>query len=466
MRGGSLTPGDAGGVTGAFVATEEPGGGDTGERNENLELLKSILTKLKYLEAFVKSTGNHEATTRAAKRQRGGLAGYRTGVAPTVGFDKTAMKALPLCSKCSVGGKQVYHLYKDCEHGGRRHAPGTAAAYCQPAAEVTKEDSEHAALAFRFQQAADQGAEAFAAAAETYGAPELLSGEQAGGLDVSAYGFGVPEQAAEDERDLRDPQLVRLSREGEEAAARCGLPSFTQVSVPAPGPGGAHTGGEGHLESMLAATQHGGAGVDAVMPEPAVHVTEPTGEFTGAVTIDATEAEPEVQQNGEEKQTERRAVVPLRWHDRVAAAQPMGCGTPPFGASQRLMWTVCMLGMFLCVAGALRGTGELGSAGGGPAHVAGAFFTDEHGRVWYYPEPVEITFGMHDVDGWEHRLQEAVDVLMARVRDVLPSGGGAAADGGALAAGGAHVYGDPPFDVAEDYEEAAVLGDYEDEYEY
>ena len=98
--------------------------------------------------------------------------------------------------------------------------------------------------------------------------------------------------------------------------------------------------------------------------------------------------------------------------------------------------------------------------------MAEEFFTDEHGRVWYYPEPVEVTFGMHDVDGWEHRLQEAVDVLTARVRDVLPSDGGAAADGGALAAGGAHVYGNPPFDVAEDCEETAVLGDYEDEYEY
>ena len=173
------------------------------------------------------------------------------------------------------------------------------------------------------------------------------------------------------------------------------------------------------------------------------------------------------QPNNEKKEIERidrQAVLPAR--SRGAAAQPVGCGASPFGASQRLMWTVCMLGMFVCVAGALRGTGELGAAGGGPAHLAEEFFTDEHGRVWFYPEPVEVTFGMHDIDGWEHRLQEAVDVLTARVRDVLPSDGGAAADGGALAAGGAHVYGNPPFDVAEDCEEAAVLGDYEDEYEY
>eukprot|EP00854_Cymbomonas_tetramitiformis_P033953 gene33953-43894_t len=170
------------------------------------------------------------------------------------------------------------------------------------------------------------------------------------------------------------------------------------------------------------------------------------------------------QPDDEKKVIDQQAVVPARC--RGAAAQPVGYGAPPFGASQRLMWTVCMLGMFVCVAGALRGTGELGSAGGGPAHVAEEFFTDEHGRVWYYPEPVEVTFEMQDIDGWEHRLQEAVDVLTARVRDVLPSDGGAAADGGALAAGGAHVYGRPPFDVAEDCEETAVLGDYEDEYEY
>ncbi|KAK3253332.1 hypothetical protein CYMTET_37331 [Cymbomonas tetramitiformis] len=478
VHGASFAPGDA--VAGALVATDagaDAGGGNESEFDENQKLLRQILERLKYVETYVKSTGSHSVTAQAAKRQRGaGLAGFRNGVAPTVGFDRSNMKALPLCTKCSVGGKKCYHLYRDCVLGGRRHTPGTAAAYCQPAAEVTKEDSEHAALAFRFQQAADQGAEAFAAAAEAYGAPEILSGELAGGLDLSAYGFAVEGQADAGERDLRDPDLVRLSQEVDAAAARCG---------------------------------HGGVGADAVVPEPVVHVTEPTGEFTGSIVMvddDVAEQErlsfiesairqreradarersvqqnlaarehsalmarvaqghdaedlfvPAVQQIDEKKEMDQQAVVPARCSE--AAPQPVGCGTPPFGASQRLMWTVCMLSMFVCVAGALRGTGEQHLAGGMPADVAADLFTDgRHGRVWYYPEPVEVTFGMHDVDGWEHRLQEAVDVLTAH--------GGAAAAGGTLAAGGAHVYGNPPFDVAEDCEETAVLGDYEDEYEY
>ncbi|KAK3242077.1 hypothetical protein CYMTET_48212 [Cymbomonas tetramitiformis] len=212
-------------------------------------------------------------TSQAAKRQRGGLAGFHNGVAPSVGFDRNAMKALPLCNRCSVGGKKLYHIYKDCVLGrGRRHTHGTAVAYCQPASEVTKEDSEHAALAFRFQQAADQGAEAFAAAVEAYGAPEVLSGEQAGGLDLSAYGFAVEGQAEPCGQDLRDPELVRLSREVDEAAARCGV-SFTQVSVPpheqvVPGLGGAHAVGVQQPGSMLSFTCDESDGEDAAQPEP------------------------------------------------------------------------------------------------------------------------------------------------------------------------------------------------------
>ena len=160
--------------------------------------------------------------------------------------------------------------------------------------------------------------------------------------------------------------------------------------------------------------------------------------------------------NDEKKNEKQQAVVPARCSE--AAPQPMGCGTPPFGASQRLMWTVCMLSMFVCVAGALRGTGEQHLAGGMPADVAADLFTDGHGRVWYYPQPVEVTFGMHEIDGWELRLREAVDVLTAGVRQaVLPADGGAAAAGGELAAGGAGTY-----EIYND--NAAGFGD-EDEYE-
>ncbi|KAK3242078.1 hypothetical protein CYMTET_48213 [Cymbomonas tetramitiformis] len=111
----------------------------------------------------------------------------------------------------------------------------------------------------------------------------------------------------------------------------------------------------------------------------------------------------------------------------------MGGGIPPFGASQRLVnlvWTACMLSMFVCVAGALRSTGELHSAGGMLVEVAAALFKDGHGRVCYYPEPVKVTFGMHEIDDWELRLREAVDVLTTGVRQaVLPADDGAAAAG-------------------------------------
>ncbi|KAK3241885.1 hypothetical protein CYMTET_48385 [Cymbomonas tetramitiformis] len=454
VYGASFAPGGTGGVTGALVATEEPGGNDESAFDENQKLLRQILERLKYVEAYVKSTGGHSAVTQAAKRQRGGLAGFRNGVAPTVGFDVSNKKALPLCNKCSVGGKKLYHLWKDCVLGGRRHTPGTAAAYCQPAAEVTKEDSENAALAFRFQQAAGEGAEAFAAAAEAYGAPEVLSGELAGGFDLSAYGFAVDGQADAGERDLRDPELEQS------------MHAFTCADA-------LSDDGVEHPGSMLAVAQHGGA--DAVVREPTVLVTEPTGEFGGSITVvDDGVAETERLRNVEsairqqadarERAVQESLAARERGVTAALAAQPgdmeelfMPAGWQPNDEKKKIEEQAVV---------PARCRGELGPAGGGAAHLAEEFFTDEHGRVWFYPEPVEVTFGMHDIDGWEHRLQEAVDVLTARIRDVLPSDGGAAADGGALAAGGAHVYGNPPFDVAEDCEEAAVLGDYEDEYEY
>ncbi|KAK3257615.1 hypothetical protein CYMTET_33308 [Cymbomonas tetramitiformis] len=179
MRGVSFAPDDV--VSGALVATEDAGGGDVSEIDDNQRLLKQIL-------------------------------------------DGEAERA-----------------------------------------EVTKQDSEHAALAFRFQQAADQGVEAFAAAVEAYGAPEVLSGEQAGGLDLSAYGFAVEGRVDTCGQSQRDLELVRLSREVDEAAARCGV-SFTQVSVPpheqvVPEPGGARAVGV-QQPSGLAFTYAGGDGSD------------------------------------------------------------------------------------------------------------------------------------------------------------------------------------------------------------
>eukprot|EP00854_Cymbomonas_tetramitiformis_P029498 gene29498-36741_t len=52
------------------------------------------------------------------------------------------------------------------------------------------------------------------------------------------------------------------------------------------------------------------------------------------------------------------------------------------------------------------------SAGDMLADVAAELFADGHGRVLYYPEPVEATFGMHEIDGWELRLREAMVVQL------------------------------------------------------
>ncbi|KAK3288933.1 hypothetical protein CYMTET_3600, partial [Cymbomonas tetramitiformis] len=74
VHGASFAPGDA--VAGALVATgagADAGGGNESEFGENQKLLRQILDRLKYVEAYVKSTGSHSAATQATKRQRGGL---------------------------------------------------------------------------------------------------------------------------------------------------------------------------------------------------------------------------------------------------------------------------------------------------------------------------------------------------------------------------------------------------------
>eukprot|EP00854_Cymbomonas_tetramitiformis_P012328 gene12328-14560_t len=47
------------------ASTAEPGGGDESAFDENQKLLRQILERLKYVEAYVKSTGGHSAVTQA-----------------------------------------------------------------------------------------------------------------------------------------------------------------------------------------------------------------------------------------------------------------------------------------------------------------------------------------------------------------------------------------------------------------
>ncbi|KAK3244287.1 hypothetical protein CYMTET_46097 [Cymbomonas tetramitiformis] len=150
---------------------------------------------------------------KAALGPRGGMNGYRAGASkegrPPVGFDKAAeMRALgPHCKRCAYNGDgDKYRPWRDCPHGGAqaKHT-GTAAAFCCP---LDGEDAQAMALAQVFQDAADCGPVAFAAAIEVHGAPAVLTaGGAAAELDMSAYGFSVP---AEGQAGMRDLPSARL----------------------------------------------------------------------------------------------------------------------------------------------------------------------------------------------------------------------------------------------------------------
>ncbi|KAK3286843.1 hypothetical protein CYMTET_5631 [Cymbomonas tetramitiformis] len=85
-----------------------------------------------------------------------------------------------------------------------------------------------------FQQAADDGAEAFATAASTYGPPAVLCAGAVGGIDVSAYGFTVEPQPLTDEPAGDDihQRLDDLAAEVH-AAANCKV-HYTHASFPPP----------------------------------------------------------------------------------------------------------------------------------------------------------------------------------------------------------------------------------------
>ena len=120
-----------------------------------------------------------------------------------------------------------------CPLGGLKpENAGTAAAYCAPA-ELTPEEQHSLSLCYVFQQAAEEGAAAFAGAAERYGAPAVLHGERgpAGGIHLSAYGFAVDRPGASDDSDDSDDEALgeigELKRQVEDMAARRGV-SFTK----------------------------------------------------------------------------------------------------------------------------------------------------------------------------------------------------------------------------------------------
>ncbi|KAK3279426.1 hypothetical protein CYMTET_12691 [Cymbomonas tetramitiformis] len=91
----------------------------------------------------------------------------------------------------------MYHGYKECPTYGGKSAAGGTAAYCMPADGGGADEAMRTlALCHIFQVAADDGSEAFAAAVGEYGAPAVLAGGESDEIDVSAYGFTVPESGS------------------------------------------------------------------------------------------------------------------------------------------------------------------------------------------------------------------------------------------------------------------------------
>ncbi|KAK3250204.1 hypothetical protein CYMTET_40409 [Cymbomonas tetramitiformis] len=174
------------------------------------DALANLFKKVAFIEAFIRmelkkkgSATSPAAVVADAKRKRGGLKGYRTGMhaQPAVGFDAVAKRAKPLCPRCPGG---AYHGWRECPLGVQtpEHA-GTAAAFYAPRA--------------------------------THGAPAVLHGdrEPTGGIDLSAYGFVVDRRGASEDSDDSDDEdlddIRELKKQVENAAARRGV-SFTHAS--------------------------------------------------------------------------------------------------------------------------------------------------------------------------------------------------------------------------------------------
>ena len=154
----------------------------------------------------------------------------------------------------------------------------------------------------------------------------------------------------------------------------------------------------------------------------------------------------------EKQKIEEQAVVPAQSRGAVPA-RPMGCGKPPLGASQRLIWTVCML--CLCV-GTVGAFAHLAYE-----HPAADATVHSHG-VW------RCTAGgcMLDVQALPPEVYESV-LSALRAGGAVPAGGaagagGAAAAGGAAGAGGAYAAGGAAAGGAAEYDE---YEDYDDELE-
>jgi len=134
--------------------------------------------------------------------------------------------------------------------------------------------------------------------------------------------------------------------------------------------------------------------------------------------------------------------------------RPTGCGTPPLGASQRLMWTMCVLCVCVGTVGAFAHLAYEQPASDVAVHSQGVWRCTASGC-------------MLDVQALPPEVYE--NVLSAlRAGGAVPAGGaagagGAAAAGGAAGAGGAYAAGGAAAGGAAEYDE---YEDYDDELEF
>ncbi|KAK3243871.1 hypothetical protein CYMTET_46494 [Cymbomonas tetramitiformis] len=144
------------------------------------------------------------------------------------------------------------------------------------------------ALCQIFQEAADDGAEAFAAAVAEYGAPAVLAGGESDGIDVSAYGFSVAAHGTGVMAELEGltsqvkameekvgVHLSQVSLVGDEDAHAVHAPASALYAGSA----------MGDILPRQAVPHEGGASAGGAPAGMSFHMGVPTEEFPGGVEL-------------------------------------------------------------------------------------------------------------------------------------------------------------------------------------
>ncbi|KAK3278332.1 hypothetical protein CYMTET_13720 [Cymbomonas tetramitiformis] len=264
---------------------------------------------------------------------------------PAVGYDRDEQREKPLCTRCKKTGKELYHFYRDCPLGGRQHPPTSAAAFCVPIDEEDAEGVHALAMCAVFQEAADDGAEAFARAATAYGPPAVLCGGVVGGIDVSAYGFSVaaaPPVAATSGDDI----LQRLDDLAAEVNAAVEPKAhYTHASFPPPEGVESQTSALvcGPAEAGITPEEQvpaGGAAASAsAVPAPAMPVLENEKEllelygYGSPVSLQSTRtaASPSSRGLRPSRPMYHASEPAARVPESGGASRTYGCSKPPWG---------------------------------------------------------------------------------------------------------------------------------------